>query len=72
MNEPFPPATPQAPLELSRERTKQASIAAWTAGLSAFFCVGALVSNPTWPVAAGVAAIVGMVMVISVTILLRR
>jgi hypothetical protein len=43
------------------ERTKQIQSAGWVAGLSAFFAVGALVSQPTWPVACGIAAISSMV-----------
>ena len=72
MNE-NPPNTPgqQAEIEVARERTKQLSIAGWTAGLSAFFAVGALSANPTWPVAAGVAAVAAMVAVVCLSILRR-
>ena len=43
------------------ERTKQIKVAGWTAGVSAFFAVSALVAGPTWPVAIGVAAIAAMI-----------
>ena len=44
------------------ERTKQIKVAGWTAGVSAFFAVSALVVGPTtWPVAIGVAAIAAMI-----------
>lgn len=43
------------------ERTKQVTVAGWTAGLSAFFALGALTTSPTWPTAFGVMAVVGMV-----------
>jgi hypothetical protein len=42
------------------ERTKQVQAAGYVAGLSAFFSVGALVTQPTWPVACGVGAISAM------------
>jgi len=53
------------------ERTKQVTVVGWTAGLSAFFAVGALASSPTWPVAIGIAAIAAMVAVICMAILKR-
>ncbi len=73
MNEsstPSPVVTPD--VELARERTKQASIVGWTGGLTAFFAVGALATNPTWPVAIGVAALAAMVAFICCGILKRQ
>jgi len=49
---------------LARERTKQASAAAWTAGLSALFAMGTAAAEPTWPVAAAIAAVAAMVAVV--------
>jgi dipeptide/tripeptide permease len=66
------PAPTQPDVEIARERTKQASIAGWTGGLSAFFAVGALATNPTWPVAVGVAAVAAMVAFICYGILKRQ
>ena len=54
------------------ERTKHVTEAAWTAGLSAFFMAGALITNPTWPVAAGVAAISAMIATLCYFILRPR
>ena len=51
---------PQPP-SADAERTKQVTVVGWTAGLSAFFAVGALASNPSWPMAFGVVAIAAMV-----------
>lgn len=42
-------------------RTKQVTVAGWTTGLTAFFGVGALAGNPSWPLAFGVAALAMMV-----------
>ena len=73
MNDPNEPSTLSRPdLEIVRERTKQAGIAGWTGGLSAFFAAGALATNPTWPMAAGVAAVSAMVAVICHGILKRQ
>lgn len=66
---PLPVTTPE--VLLARERTKQASIAGWTGGITAFFAVGALASTPTWPVAMGVAALAAMVAWICSAILRR-
>jgi hypothetical protein len=60
-----------AEVELARERTKQASIVGWTAGMSVFFAVGALITNATWPVAVGVSALAAMVALICRGILKR-
>ena len=43
------------------ERTKQVTVAGWTAGLSAFFALGALTTSPTWPTAFGALAVSAMV-----------
>jgi len=43
------------------ERSKQVSAAGWTASMAAFFAVIALINQPTWPVAFGVAVVVVMV-----------
>lgn len=61
----------QPEVELARERTKQASIVGWTGGLSVFFAVGALATNPTWPVAIGITALAAMVTFICYGILKR-
>ena len=58
-----PPSTPVQPpeVELARERTKQVVAVGWTVGIAAFLAVGALATNPTWPVAVGIAAVAAMV-----------
>lgn len=43
------------------ERTKRVTAAGWTAGLSAFFIVGALTANASWPMALGLIAVAAMV-----------
>ena len=43
------------------ERTKQVTVAGWTAGVSAFFALGTLSVSPTWPMAVGVAVVAAMV-----------
>jgi hypothetical protein len=32
------------------QRTKQVETAGWTAGLTAFFALGTVTTNPSWPV----------------------
>ena len=59
MNEPKELASPEA--LAAKERTKRVESAGWTAGLSAFFLVGALTANGSWPMAVGVVAIAAMV-----------
>jgi dihydrodipicolinate synthase/N-acetylneuraminate lyase len=59
----------EANKNVDEERTKQVIAAGWTAGLSAFFALGALAASPTWPVAAGVTAVVAMVAVVCYFIL---
>ncbi len=54
------------------ERTKHVTAAAWTGGVSAFFLVGGLTTNPTWPVAVGVTAISAMVATVCYFILQQR
>lgn len=51
------------------ERTKQVTVAGWTAGLSAFFIVGALTANASWPMAIGLIAVSAMVTVVCYFIL---
>jgi len=65
-----PPKT-EAAQELDSERTKQVTVAGWTAGLSAFFGCIALSQAPTWPMAFGVAAVAAMVAVVCYFILQR-
>ena len=73
MNEaPQPFSTLDSNKPLETERTKQVTVAGWTAGLSAFFALGALASSPTWPVAMGVAAVSAMVAVVCFSILNRK
>jgi hypothetical protein len=43
------------------EHTKQVQAAGWTAGLAAFFIVGALTANASWPMAVACIAVAGMV-----------
>ncbi len=54
------------------ERTKQVTVAGYTAGVSAFFAVGGLTLQPTWPVAFGVAALAAMVAVVCYFILKKQ
>jgi len=73
MNEPSQPAAAIQPeVAITRERTKQATIAGWTGGMTAMFAAGALTTNATWPVAVGVVAIAAMVAVICHGILKRQ
>lgn len=44
-----------------QQRTKRVTAVGWTAGVSAFFLLGALTANATWPVAVGVIAVAAMV-----------
>lgn len=53
------------------ERTKQVTVAGWTAGMTAFFAVGAVTASPSWPAAIGVAAVSAMVAVVCYFILKR-
>jgi hypothetical protein len=53
------------------ERTKQVSIAGWTAGTVGFFAVCALWTHPSWELAVGVVAIAVMVAVVCYFILKR-
>jgi hypothetical protein len=53
------------------ERTKQVTVAGWTAGLSALFALGAVGTSPAWPTAFGVAAVSAMVAVVCYFILKR-
>ena len=64
MNESSHPPPAATEVLLARERTKQAGVAGWTAGLSAFFAVGAAAAEPSWPVAAAVTAVAAMVSVV--------
>jgi dipeptide/tripeptide permease len=61
----------EAVQELDGERTKQVTVAGWTAGLTAFFACLALGQAPTWPMAFGVAAVAAMVAVVCYFILKR-
>jgi hypothetical protein len=65
------PHVPAASPEAEKERAQQMSTAGWTAGLTAFFSLGALASAPTWPTAFGVAAICAMVGFVCLRILKR-
>ncbi len=55
------PPTLEPPTNDGAERTKQVTVAGWTAGISALFAVTALVGSPTWPTAIGVGAVAAMV-----------
>lgn len=48
-------------VELARERTKQATIAGWTAGVVGVVAIWNLTGTDSWPQAAGVAAVAVMV-----------
>lgn len=48
-------------VELARERTKQATIAGWTAGLVGVVAIWNLSGTDSWPAAAGTTAIAAMV-----------
>jgi len=50
--------------DLDTERTKQVTVAGWTAGMTAFFACGTLGVSSTWPVAFGIAALAAMVAVV--------
>jgi dipeptide/tripeptide permease len=63
--------TPEPGQSLAEERTKQVSVAGWTAGLTAFFACCTLAESPTWPMAFGVAAVAAMVAVVCYFILGR-
>jgi hypothetical protein len=54
------------------ERTKQVTVAGWTAGLTALFMCISLSQSPTWPMAFGVAAVAAMVSVVCYFILKTR
>ena len=49
---------------LHSERSKQVAAAGWTASMTAFFAVIALINQPTWPVAFGVAIVAVMVTIV--------
>lgn len=53
----------KAKTKTDSERTKQVTVAGWTAGLSAFFIVGAMSVNTGWPMAIGCVAVAAMVSV---------
>ena len=65
MNEPPPikppPPDPEADASRDSERTKQVTVAGWTAGVSAFFALLAVGQTNTWSAAFGVAAVMAMV-----------
>lgn len=47
-------------------------VAGWTAGTAAFFAATALINEPTWPVAVGVAAVSVSVAVVCSAMLRQR
>ena len=62
MNEPPQLSPPTGPdKNAAAERTKQVTVAGWTAGVTGFFALGSLAGSPSWPVAFGVAAVMAMV-----------
>jgi hypothetical protein len=62
MNETIQPKIASDPEQSpDSERTKQVTVAGWTAGVSAIAALGTLEFQPSWPVAFGVAAIAAMV-----------
>ena len=58
-------------LKREKERTKRVEATGWVAGLSAFFALGTLVTQPLWPVAFGIAAVAAMVTVVCLFMLKR-
>jgi len=66
-----PPANGNQASKSETERTKQVTVAGWTAGVSAFFLMGALASNGSWPMAIGVIAVAAMVATVCYFILKR-
>jgi hypothetical protein len=72
MNEPTQLDSSREPVNSGDgERTKQVTVAGWTAGISAVAALGTLEMQPTWPVAFGVASIAAMVAVACYCILKR-
>ena len=59
------------PSNAESERTKQVSVAGWTAGTVGFFAVCGLWTHPSWELTVGVVAIVAMVAVVCYFILRR-
>ena len=51
----------QSDVELARERTKQATVAGWTAGVVGVVALWNLAGTDSWPQAAGAAAVAVMV-----------
>jgi hypothetical protein len=51
------------------QRSKQVSTAGWTVGMFAIFGCCALINQPTWPVAGGVAALAAMVTAVCIFML---
>lgn len=51
----------QSDVEIARERTKQATVAGWTAGVVGVVALWNLTGTDSWPHAAGVAAVAAMV-----------
>lgn len=72
LSKPSPPTDPASAVELAKQRTKQAEVVGWTAGMTALFCACAMTSQPSWPVAVGITAIATMVTVVCFGILCRR
>jgi hypothetical protein len=64
--------TPERSKGSDGERTKQVTVAGWTAGTSAFFALGVLSVQPTWTTAFGVAAVAAMVAAVCYFILKRQ
>jgi hypothetical protein len=55
------PPTPEPTKGNDAERTKQVTVAGWTAGVSACCALGTLTVSPLWPTAIGVVAVAAMV-----------
>jgi len=53
------------------ERTKQVTVAGWTASMSALFAVGVLMLQPSWPTAFGVGAVALMIALVCYCMLKR-
>lgn len=73
MNQPEDSNSPEHLADKAQmERTKRVQATGWTAGVSAFFLVGALAANGSWPMAVGICAIAAMVAVACVYMLRER
>ena len=64
-----PPNIPASQPCTDSQRTKQISCVGWTVGIFAMFGCIALINQPTWPVAIGVAGLAVMVTAVCIYML---